>query len=97
METENNSPTLGDNAELHLVEYNSNNSLGIGMFELFVTIEGNWRQIFIREDQLNSEEPYIESPDTTPMPQVIIDRLSVKWPELVIICKHERTRYKREN
>lgn len=87
---EKHTPTLGEDSEIHLIEYEPPKDRGCGVFTIFLTIQGNWRQIFIEEDQLDSHTPTFETHDATRVPESMIERLSLKWDDISSICKHAR-------
>lgn len=94
---ENNGLTFGKKGEVHKVEYSMPDNGEAGLFTVYLTVDGSWREIFIEEDELESKVPSIKTHTLTPISESMIDWLSFKWEDLVSICKHERTRQQREH
>lgn len=101
METENNTPTLGSNATITKINTEPTSIEGFLMFLVYIEFYGHEFMAQVHEaDTFDDRSTFsVTSSDEGHdyLRSGLADMLNDYWPELVSICKHERTRRRREN
>jgi hypothetical protein len=89
--------TLGENTTIHSVKYrrSETDAMGFDGFELSIDVSRLFYLILIEESELENKDPSFSVSGRVHSNELCRQHLIEFWPELVSICKHERTEQKR--